>query len=158
MHTSSLLYYVLFVYTDFQAIIWTEVHLICYDLFSSPIHTHFNALSDPPLANETAIRITVDPETATVTPGAQQTFTCEANSTATLRWTFNGGLLAKNVFTATTGDRNSTLTIMGATPMNAGVYACLGHSTNEAFSDVAIATVEFYGMCILPFSHIQKLF
>ena len=126
--------------------------MICYDLFSSPIHIHFNALTDPPLANETAIRITVDPETATVTPGAQQTFTCEANSTATLRWTFNGGLLPKNVFTATTGDRNSTLTIMGAIATNAGVYACLGHSSNEAFSDVAIATVEFYGMCIPPLS------
>ena len=115
-------------------------------LLLSNMYTHFNTLKDPPPANESAIKVTVDPETATVSPGAQQTFTCEANSTATLRWTFNGGLLPENVFTATTGDRNSTLMIVGATTENSGVYACLGHSPSEAFRDAAVATVEFYGM------------
>ena len=100
--------------------------------------------TDPPV-DESPISITVEPETATLTPGGQETFECDANGTATLRWTFNGGLLPGNALATTTGNSSSTLTIMRATAGNSGVYACLGHSPSEAFSDAAVVTVDFYG-------------
>jgi len=120
---------------------------------SSLTHINFTHFwqTDPP-ADESPISISVEPETATLTPGGQQTFECEANNSATLRWTYNGGLLPENALAVTTSNSSSALTIMMATVRNSGVYACLGHSPSEAFSDVAVVTVDFYGMYNLLWS------
>lgn len=123
------------------------VSLLLVVPISSLTHINFTHFwqTDPP-ADESPISISVEPETATLTPGGQQTFECEANNSATLRWTYNGGLLPENALAVTTSNSSSVLTIMMATARNSGVYACLGHSPSEAFSDAAIVTVDFYGM------------
>lgn len=123
------------------------VSLLLVVPISSLTHINFTHFwqTDPP-ADESPISISVEPETATLTPGGQQTFECEANNSATLRWTYNGGQLPENALAVTTSNSSSVLTIMMATARNSGVYACLGHSPSEAFSDAAIVTVDFYGM------------
>lgn len=82
----------------------------------------------------------------TVLPSEARSFICRANSSAVIRWSFNGGNLPANVEFSGIGGYKSVLTINTAMADNAGVYACLVHSQSGAFRDSASVKVIFYGM------------
>lgn len=87
------------------------------------------------------------PSEVTILPAETRTFTCRANSSAVIRWTFNGGNLPPNVGVAGVGGYSSVLTISEATPTNAGVYTCVARSQSGAFGDSATVQAIFYGVC-----------
>lgn len=81
----------------------------------------------------------------TILPGDARSFTCLTNSSAVIRWSFNGGDLPANVEVSGTGGYRSVLTINTAVASNAGMYACLAHSQSGAFRNTASIQVIFYG-------------
>ena len=85
------------------------------------------------------------PDELLIHPTETQSLTCKVNSSAVIRWTFNGGNLPSNIHISRTGGYKSILSINSATSDNEGVYSCLVHSQSGAFSDSAFVLVTFYG-------------
>ena len=77
-------------------------------------------------------------------------FTCRANSTAVIQWTFNGGNLPNNVQVGGTGGYKSVLTIETVLHSNEGLYRCVAHSQSGVFSASASLKALFYGMLPQP--------
>jgi hypothetical protein len=100
-----------------------------------------------PVPGETPLFLTLDPaEFAEVHPGGELTVSCRANTSATLGWAFNGGLLPDNAAVVfASDDMSSELAITGAVRENAGTYACLGHSSSTACNAAAFILVDYFG-------------
>lgn len=104
---------------------------------------------DPPRPGESPLGVTIEgPTEVTILPSETRLFTCRVNSSAVIRWTFNGGNLPSNVLFSGTGGYRSVLTIDTASAKNAGVYACSVHSQSGAFSASASVETIFYGKYI----------
>ncbi len=102
--------------------------------------------SDPPRPGETPLSVVIQGSSeVTILPSEMRSFTCQANSSAVIRWSFNGGNLPANMEISGTGGYKSVLTISAAIASNAGVYTCLVHSQSGAFRDSASIQVIFYG-------------
>ncbi len=101
---------------------------------------------DPPRPGEVPLSVEIE-GTAEVSllPSQTRSFTCRVNSSAVIRWTFNGGNLPSNVQMNGTGGHTSILTIVSASSSNEGIYACLVHSQSGAFRDSSEIRVLFYG-------------
>ena len=81
------------------------------------------------------------------------TVSCEANTSASLGWTFNGGVLPENAAVVPGSDGRSTqLAITGAVRDNTGTYACLGHTPSNAINAAAFIFTEYFGKFLAEFT------
>ena len=102
--------------------------------------------SGPPAPGEEPLAVRIEGQAEVIImPSETRSFTCRANASAVIRWTFNGGNLPSNAGVSTTGGYKAVLTIDGVLADNAGTYSCVAHSQSGAFRDSASILTLFHG-------------
>lgn len=105
------------------------------------------------MPGETPLKIIIEKSAERISPGLELVLSCTVNCSASLHWTFNGADLPTSAVVSNVTTFSSTVTLVGGSIGDAGVYACFAHSISEAYNAVASAIVEFYGECVSQYTN-----